>query len=168
MNRFLKTTIATIGLATILNANPLFLNQDVNDEFSKMQAYFNSMLNSKFFNNNNNIQLENLNYPKVDIQEKNDEYILKFELAGFEKDDLKLSLQENAIVLEGKKENKKDDKNDSYIRQEIFFGKFKRVIQLPQNVAVDKLQSKYKNGILTITIPKKEVKKSSFKILKIN
>jgi radical SAM superfamily enzyme YgiQ (UPF0313 family) len=60
------------------------------------------------------------------------------------------------------------DKNDSYIRQEIFYGSFKRIIQLPEDANQDKLSTKYDSGILEVTISKKKLKTSKAKVIKIH
>ena len=166
MKNILKGMILTISLSTVLNAF-VVEQHNIDDEFSKMQNYMNKIMNS-YFIQQPIAAVQNLNYPKVDMQEKSDKFILKFELAGMTKEDIKLSLDENLLILSGEKKVKKEDKDKTYIKHEIFMGKFQRIIQLPSNIKIDKIQSKFKNGILEVTIPKLHINTPKVKVLKID
>jgi HSP20 family protein len=167
MKNLIKGVVLTIGLSSIASATVLSQNTNVNDEFTRMQNYMNKIMNS-YFVQQPIAAVQNINYPKVDMQEKDDKYILNFELAGMSKDDIKLSLDNNLLLLSGEKKVSKNDQDKRYIKHEIFVGKFQRVIQLPDNINIDKIQSKFKNGILEVTIPKNKVKTSKVKVLQIN
>jgi HSP20 family protein len=162
----MKKTLATLITASLLacvNINAQSINYD--DEFQRMNQIMNSMISS----NLNRAVFQNVGYPRVDIQNKKKVYIYKFDLAGVNKQDIKLTIDKNNILtLEGKKENKSKDKNNGYIRQEIFYGSFKRIIQLPEDANQDKLSTKYNSGILEVTISKKKLKTSKAKVIKIH
>jgi HSP20 family protein len=167
MKNMVRMLILTLSLSTILSANIQFDENNPNDEFAKMQKFVNNMMGSSFFQDGFR-NLNNISYPRMDMQELDDKFVIKFELAGIDKNDIKLSLKDTVLILEGEKKVSKDDKSKNYIKHEIFVGKFKRAIKLPRNTITNKLQNKYKNGILTVTIPKKKVSKASYRVLKIN
>jgi HSP20 family protein len=72
------------------------------------------------------------------------------------------------LHLSGTKESKSEEKSQKYLKQEIFYGTFSRVIQLPDNIDQNRLETKYDNGILKLTIGKKAPKKVKSKLLEIN
>ena len=166
MKKIIGSLILAMSIGGNLNADLLFQNDNFDDEFKKIESYVNGIFN-KTKNNHVLYNLQNINYPKMNVEELKDKYILKFELAGMDKKDIKLLLDDNILVLEGEQKTKKINKSNDYLRQEIFDGKFKRSVQLPENINIDKMDSKFKNGILTITIPKDKIKKSNIKILEI-
>jgi len=137
------------------------------DDFEKLNQYFNSLVASQF----NKLQLgqiSNIAYPRVDIKNNKKFYIVQFDLAGVNKKDIKLSIDDhNILTLEGKKEEHKEDKSQNYLKKEIFVGTFKRMIQLPDDIEQNKLSTEFKNGILTLTIPKKEVKQPKSRLIPI-
>jgi HSP20 family protein len=166
MYKLVKSLILAVGLSTTLNAGVLFQSNNIDDEFTRMQNFINSMLNSSLAHQISS-PMYSFGYPKVNIEEKDNKYILMFELAGIDKKDIKLTMQDNMLFLEGEQKNAKENKNKEYIKQEIYYGKFKRAIELPSNVKIDKVTTNFKNGILTVTIPKNKVKKSNIKTFKI-
>jgi len=166
MYKLVKGLILAVGLTTTLNAGVLFESNNMDDEFARMQNFINNMFNSSLSYQVAS-PMYSFGYPKVNIEDKNDKYILMFELAGMDKKDIKLTVQDNMLFLEGEQKNAKENKNKEYIKQEIYYGKFKRAIELPSNINIDKLTTKFKNGILTVTIPKNKVKKSNIKTFEI-
>jgi HSP20 family protein len=163
----LISKLALVGMLSVsLNATSLFHTTSDNDELLKMQSYFNNIMNQMM---SDNFASMNVVYPKIDMQAKKDKYILKFELAGMDKNDIKLSINDDRILtIEGEKKTIKKDKNDSFMKQESFYGKFKRMIVLPKDANIDKIKSKFKNGILEVSIDKLKNKKPFYKSLKIN
>lgn len=95
-------------------------------------------------------------YPMVDIKETKDEFIVNAELPGVSKQDIKINFTDDSLVIEGeKKEEEKDEKN-TYHRVERSYGKFYRSFSFPGKVASDKIKAAYKDGILSVSLPKKE------------
>ena len=94
--------------------------------------------------------------PAIDLEETDDAYIVKAELPGMKKEDIKLSISENALTISGERKMEREDKGKTYHRVEMAYGKFLRTIQFPGEVDPDKAKATYKDGILTITIPKSE------------
>ncbi len=163
MKKYLNTLLLASLLTTAVSAEDI-LTPNPADEFAKMNQYFNSIMQEHF----NNAKLNNLNYPRMDLQESPQKITLKFDLAGVPKKNIKLTIDENNILtLEGQKKEEKNETSGKSVKREIFFGSFKRIVQLPETIEQDKLQTNYKNGILTISIPKKEIKKPKAKVIPI-
>lgn len=94
--------------------------------------------------------------PAVDIEETDNEYIIRAELPGMKKEDIKINLQDNTLVISGERKRSFEEKGRTYHRVEMAYGRFERVIPLPAEVDVNKVKATYKDGILTVTLPKKE------------
>jgi HSP20 family protein len=94
--------------------------------------------------------------PAVDLSERDNEYVLKVELPGVSKDDVKLTLQDNVLTVRGEKKQEKETKRSNYSRVERSYGAFQRSFTLPTTVEEGKIEAIYKDGILTVNLPKAE------------
>jgi HSP20 family protein len=94
--------------------------------------------------------------PSVDISEEPDKLIMTVELPGVDKKDVKISLHENVLTIEGQKVRQTEEQKDKYYRCERSYGKFSRSFTLPTKVVADKIDASYKDGVLTVTLPKVE------------
>ncbi len=94
--------------------------------------------------------------PAVDIAEHDDEYLVKVELPGVNKDEVKLTLENNILTIRGEKKQEKETKKENYHRVERSYGSFQRSFTLPAAVKSDKIDASYKDGILTVSLPKAE------------
>ncbi len=94
--------------------------------------------------------------PSVDLSETDDHYEVKAEIPGMKKEEIKISVKDNVLTLSGEKkqEIKKDD--EKAYRIERMYGQFERSFTLPKNVEADAIKAKYKDGVLTVQIPKTE------------
>ena len=94
--------------------------------------------------------------PAFDVYEDKDNVYVRAELPGMRKEEIDLSLHNGSLSVFG--ERKSDDtlKDAEVYRAERFFGRFQRTITLPTPVAVDKIKAQYKDGILSVTLPKAE------------
>lgn len=101
-------------------------------------------------------------YPRVDISETDTEYKVSAELPGMEEKDVQISLEKGALILSGEKKSESEEKEKNYHRIERTYGSFQRVIQFDRELNEDKASAVFKNGVLTITLPKAEdaIKKS--------
>ena len=97
--------------------------------------------------------------PSVDIAETETEYEVKAELAGLRKEEIKISVEDNVLKLSGEKKAEKEDKDKNYHYVERSFGHFERSFRLPKDVRAEEIKAKYKNGILSVEIPKSELVK---------
>lgn len=93
---------------------------------------------------------------KTDIKDEGTNYLVEAELPGFKKDDIKLEVVDNRLTISAKREKKIDEKKDSYIRKERHYGEVCRTFLLDESVKADKIDAKFDNGMLTITLPKIE------------
>jgi HSP20 family protein len=94
--------------------------------------------------------------PSVDVSETKDSVVIKAEIPGMTKDDVKISIQDNTITLKGEKKQEKEEKDANYHRIERSYGSFCRSFTLPTAVKADKIKATYKDGILNVTLPKTE------------
>jgi len=164
MKKIVKGILLSSLLAGSVMAAPMGDMNPYDADFLKMNQYFNSLIESHLSSS----ALNNFSYPRTDIQDAKDKIILKFDLAGVDKKNIKLFIDENKILtLEGEKKESKEEKSKEFVKKEIFYGSFKKAIQLPENINENKLQTNFKNGILTVTIPKTEVKKPKTKLIPI-
>jgi len=92
--------------------------------------------------------------PRIDVKETDKSFVIEAELPGLNKDDFKLSIENNILTLEGEKKHEHEDQNDGYYRSERSYGKFSRSFRLTEEVDSSKVNAEYKNGILTIDVPK--------------
>lgn len=94
--------------------------------------------------------------PAVDIAERDNEYLVKVELPGVAKDEVKITLESNILTIRGEKKQEKDEKKGNYHRVERSYGSFQRSFTLPTSVRSENIDATYADGILTITLPKAE------------
>lgn len=92
--------------------------------------------------------------PKVDVSETKDAVIVKAEVPGVDQKDIGLSLQEGVLTIKGEKEEEKEEKDKHYHRVERSYGAFARAIRLPAAVDSGKVNATFKDGVLTVTLPK--------------
>lgn len=98
--------------------------------------------------------------PSVDIYENKDQIVLEAELPGMKQEDFDLSIENNVITLRGERRFEKTDESDNYHRVERSYGAFTRSFTLPQTVAADEARAEYSNGVLRVTLPKREETKA--------
>jgi HSP20 family protein len=94
--------------------------------------------------------------PAFDVYEEKDNFVVKVELPGMKKEDINVSLHNGSLIISGERQAEKPGEGTEVYRAERFFGKFQRSVTLPASVAADKVKAQYKDGILTITLPKSE------------
>lgn len=94
--------------------------------------------------------------PAVDIQETDDGYRLQVELPGLSKDDVQITLENNVLRLSGERKFEKETKKENYHRIERTYGTFSRSFALPTQVSSDKVEATFKDGVLSILVPKAE------------
>ena len=97
--------------------------------------------------------------PVVDVYETDQELVVKAELPGVKKENVEVTIRDNALHIRGEKKEEKEEKTESYHRVERVYGKFERVIPLPTDVKVEAAKAEFKDGVLEIRIPKAESSK---------
>jgi len=98
--------------------------------------------------------------PAVDVVEKGDQTLFRFDLPGMEKDDIRIEIQDGTLTVSGQRKSEKTEEKDGYRHVERSFGSFSRSFQLPQGTEMDKVEAEYQAGVLTVTLPKGESKSS--------
>lgn len=94
--------------------------------------------------------------PAVDVSESADAIRVKVEAPGVAKDDFKISVQNNVLTIRGEKKMEKETTEENYHRVERVYGSFFRAVELPSAVQTDGVNASYRDGVLTITLPKSE------------
>src|SRR5256714_4140687 len=98
--------------------------------------------------------------PSVDIYENKDQIVLEAELPGMNRVDFDLTIENNVITLRGERHFEKKDESDNYHRVESSYGSFSRSFTLPQTVSGEGAKAEYNDGVLRVTLPKKEETKA--------
>lgn len=114
---------------------------------------FDDLFDDNFFNK------KEKNLMKTDIKEKKDRYTIEMDLPGFEKENIKLELNNGYLTITGKQENKIDEEEEKYVHKERFYGECTRSFFVGDNVKEEDIDAEFKNGTLKIDIPKKEEQK---------
>jgi HSP20 family protein len=105
--------------------------------------------------------------PAVDIFETENELVMSAEIPGIDEKDIEIKLEDNTLTLKGERKFEKETKEENYHRIERSYGSFYRAFTLPNSVDLDKIHAEHENGILKITLPKRqELKPRNVKILK--
>ena len=98
-------------------------------------------------------------WPKVDIEETDEAYLIKAELPGMKKDEVAIVIRNNVLSISGEKKEVREEKSKNLHRRESYIGSFCRNFSLPDQVATDKVDAEFKDGVLRLTIPKSEERK---------
>ncbi len=97
--------------------------------------------------------------PTVDIIEEDDRILLKADMPGLEKGDIKVTVEDGTLAIRGSRSEKREEKREAYTRSERFMGTFRRSFTLPAWADGSQVKADYKNGVLTVVIPKTEAAK---------
>lgn len=98
--------------------------------------------------------------PAVDISETPKEYLVKAELSGVNKDDIKVTTQNGVLTLSGERKVEKEEQDEKHHRIERSYGSFTRSFVLPDDVAEDRIAAECKDGVVTVRLPKTEAPKA--------
>ncbi len=128
--------------------DPFDLITDLHDNIN--QAFSNSLRRQK------DDRWSQLFNPMMDLIEEENQYILKADVPGLEKDAIDITMTGNVLTLKGERKEESEKKSKNYYRLERQFGSFQRSIEFPTDVRGDQIKAGYKNGVLEITVPKAE------------
>lgn len=124
-------------------------------EISSLQRDMNRIFDNFFRGGSEEPALINAAWlPAVDVAEEDNQYVVKVELPGVNKDDVNISLESNILTIRGEKKTEQESKGRNYHRVERSFGCFHRSFTLPTRVNIDQIDAVFKDGILTVTMPK--------------
>lgn len=95
-------------------------------------------------------------FPTVDISETSKDYSIRAEVPGMKKEDIKITINKNVITLAGEKKEEKKSEGQKFHRMESYYGSFQRSFVLPDGIKADKVEASFKDGVLSVTVPKSE------------
>lgn len=118
--------------------------------------FFDNFFDSEFFD-----ARTNGNVPSANIKEKEDRFEVELAVPGFDKNEIKIDLNDGLLTISSEKTSENEEKDTHYSRREFQYASFSRSFRLPDNVKEDDIEAKFNNGVLEVHIPKaKELKKS--------
>ncbi len=129
--------------------NPALVNQ-----FDRM-PYFSEMVND-FFNGWTTPEMFKSSTPAVNIRETEKSYEIHVAAPGMKKEDFKIEVVKDVLTVSAEKKQEQEEKDENYTRKEFSFTSFSRSFNLPEFVEADAIKAIYENGILGLTLPKKQ------------
>lgn len=116
-----------------------------------LDSFLDNLLNDLPVVNNNS-----MNLPAVNISETNDNYELEFNVPGRKKEDFKITVDKNILTVSFEKKEEQKEESKQFIKREFRSNSFKRSFTLDEKINAEAINAKYENGILFLTLPKKE------------
>ncbi|ONK63301.1 uncharacterized protein A4U43_C07F13560 [Asparagus officinalis] len=106
---------------------------------------------------------------RIDWKETPEAHVFKADLPGMKKEEVKVEVEEGRVLqISGERSKEHEEKNDKWHRVERSSGKFLRRFRLPENAKMDQVKAAMENGVLTVTVPKEEVKKPEVKAIEVS
>lgn len=128
---------------------------DLFDLRSDLDEIFDELMEAPFFTSPSWLG----GFPAVDVAETESEVVVKAEIPGIDPKNLEVHVTEDSLDIKGEVKDEWEEKNVGYCRRERYCGTFERTIALPAKVRQDEVKAQYRDGILTITLPKVEPSK---------
>ena len=142
---------------TLIKFEPLRELETLHD---RIQRYFDDFPNFGF-------NVSDSFSPKIDVSEDKNNIVVTAEIPGVKKDNIKITLQDNILTVEGEKKKEKEEKDKNFYRSERSYGSFKRSFTLPVEVDSEKVEAKFEDGMLHITLKKLEQKVKTEKVIEL-
>ena len=131
--------------------------QSLSKRIERMPSLFEDFLNKPIFDLfDSGLSSRLKNVPAVNISERKDDYLVSMAAPGLKKEDFKIAVEGNLLTISSEKEDKSEEKDETYTRQEYSYSSFERSFSLPDEVNKDKIDAHYKDGVLELVLPKKE------------
>ena len=122
---------------------------------SSMQRLMDRMMEDAFLSPEEWSQTFEMGLP-LDVRENENEYIVEASIPGVNPDDLDITYDNNTLTIRGEMKSEEENKGETYHLRERRFGSFSRSLTLPSSIKADQIEANYKDGILTLTLPKAE------------
>ena len=123
-----------------------------------LPSFFDRFLNNELMDwGHSNFSSTNTSLPAVNVKETADDFVIELAAPGMEKKDFKINFKNNVITISSERENNREEKIENYTRREFSYQSFQRSFTVPENAIMsDKIGASYNNGILHVTLPKRE------------
>ena len=129
-----------------------------NNNMAKRGDYFDQMFNN-FFDDDFFSPMSTMNFMgnnfRVDLKEKDNQYVVEADLPGISKDSINIDYYNNYLTISAKREDNAEDNDENYVRRERRYGEFKRCFYI-DNIDESKIDATFKDGVLKVSIPKLE------------
>jgi HSP20 family protein len=122
--------------------------------YDSFPAIFNELFN------NSGVATNAKPAPSANIKESEEAFEIELALPGFKKEDFKIEVQDKSLTVSSESKTENEDSTENYIRKEFSFNSFSRSFRLPRTVDSDQIAAEFENGILTLTLPKREEAKA--------
>jgi len=142
---------------TLIKFEPL---RELDSFHDRIQKYFEDFSNFGF-------TINDAFNPRIDISEDKENINITAEIPGVKKENIKITLQDNILTVEGEKKKEEEKKENNLFRSERMYGSFKRCFTLPVDVDSDKVDAKFEDGTLHIQLKKLKAKNISEKIIEL-
>lgn len=116
---------------------------------------------NEWFGNGGGLLARTVNVPAVNITDNKENYTVSLAAPGLKKEDFHIDVEGNMLTISSEKEENKEEKESRYTRKEYSYSSFSRSFTLPEEVNQDKIEAVYTDGVLNITLPKKEEAKKA-------
>ena len=140
----------------LIRQRPDLWNWSPGEQLSTLREEINRLFDSPFGELTRRMELFNGWAPALDLYEDKDNLIIKAELPGLKQEEIDISFQDGTLTISGERKYEEQNKEGETYRSERFFGKFHRTVALPKPVEAEKAKATYRDGILTVTLPKTE------------
>ncbi len=129
---------------------------------------FDDFFDDEFFPRHEFMPKKERSLMKTDIKEKKDRYVLDIDLPGFEKENIKLSLDNGYLNIHAKvNKEEKNDENEKFVHQERFYGECSRSFYVGDDIKEEDIHAEFKNGILKLEVPKNELENKAKEVKQI-
>jgi HSP20 family protein len=102
--------------------------------------------------------------PAIEVRERDNNLIVTADLPGMTKDDVKIEITDDSLIIRGERKRKEEERREGFYRSEVAYGEFYRAIPLPEGADLDKAKAQFNNGVLELTIPIPEAKRKTREI----
>lgn len=125
-------------------------------EMADLRSEMNHLIDSFWGNRHHEQEIHSNWIPATDVTETDEEIVVTAELPGMRQEDVKVTVANNVLTIQGEKKNEVEHKEGDAYRTERTFGSFSRSFTLSAGVNADKIEAKVKDGVLTLRVPKPE------------
>lgn len=133
-----------------------------------ISTIFDDILDRNFSDFSPVIASKNATVPKVNIKETDQSFVIELAVPGFKKEDFRIELAQNHLIVSTEKKEEIENKEGKYTRKEFGYFSFKRSFQLPEDIESEKIEATYTDGILNLILPKVEKQeKNNYRLIEI-